>query len=155
MFTLSHPWWEYCVRAALIYGAVLVMMRLSGKRTVGQFTPFDLLVMLLLSEAVSNSLAAGDDSISAGWIVAASLIALNATLGFLTSRSRRLEAFIEGSPVLIGRDGKIYKDVLLKHRIGQGDMAKALREADCELEDMKCVFLEPDGNISVLKRKNV
>ncbi|WP_326540461.1 hypothetical protein [Pseudorhodoferax sp.] len=64
MFELHVPWWELVVRAAAVYVVLMVLIRLSGKRTVGQFTPFDLLAMVLLSEGVSNSMLAGDASCS-------------------------------------------------------------------------------------------
>ncbi|MFX1679909.1 hypothetical protein PV762_11770 [Mitsuaria sp. CC2] len=153
MFELHVAWWELLARAALIYLALLVMVRLSGKRTVGQFTPFDLLVVMLLSEAVSNGLSGGDDSVAGAWILAATLIAMNACIGFLGSRSKRLEGWLEGSPVLIGRDGTWFDRELRRHRIGTADVEKALREADCDLEEMHMGVLESDGSISILKRK--
>ena len=153
MFDLHVQWWELLARAALIYLALFVMVRLSGKRTVGQFTPFDLLVVMLLSEAVSNGLSGGEDSVTGAWILAATLIVMNAFIGFLGSRSKRLEALLEGSPVLIGRDGEWFPQALRRHRLGAADVEKALREADCELEELHMGVLESDGSISILKRK--
>jgi len=153
MFDLSMPWWEFIVRGATVYFVLLVLVRVSGKRTVGQFTPFDLLVVMLLSEAVSNSLSGEDNSLIGGLIIAATLVALNLSLGVFSSRSRRMEQLLEGSPVLIGRDGRIFTEVLRKHRLGQGEIEEALREADCDLAEMRCAFLETDGGITVLKRK--
>ena len=66
MLDLSIPAWEFVVRAAVVYIALLVMVRISGKRTVGQFTPFDLVVVLLLSESVSGAIAAQDKSLAGG-----------------------------------------------------------------------------------------
>ncbi|MDB5963706.1 MAG: hypothetical protein JWQ72_206 [Polaromonas sp.] len=150
MFTLSLPWWELVSRAALVYLALLLMMRVSGKRTVGQFTPFDLLVVMLLSESVSNSLSGGDDSLAGGLLLAATLIAMNVSMAFLTSRSRSLQKHIEGEAVLIGRNGVIFHDVLKKQRVPYSDVERALRENDCALDQMKCAFLEADGDISIL-----
>jgi uncharacterized membrane protein YcaP (DUF421 family) len=152
MFELDLPWWELVARAALVYAALLVLVRLTGKRTVGQFTPFDLLVMLLLSEAVSNALSGGDDSVGGGLLAAGTLLALNVLVAWLTARSRRVETLIQGRAVLLGRDGRVYDEVLLRERVGQADFDKALREADCRLEEMRCAFLEADGSISILKR---
>ncbi len=153
MLELSRPWWELMLRAFLVYASLLVMVRISGKRSVGQFTPFDLLVMLLLSEAVSNGLSGGDDSLIGGLLLAATLIGLNLVLGYLTSRSVALEKLAEGAPVLLGRNGKLYDKALRENRVGQADVNRALREADCSLQNMRCIFLETDGSISVLKRK--
>ena len=151
MFELDLPWWELVLRASLIYIALLVMMRFTGKRTVGQFTPFDLLVVMLLSEGVSNSLRGGDESVWGGLLVAATLIIINLVVGFVTSRSSRAQALVEGAPVLIGKDGKIFEQVLKKHHLPPSDVEQALREADCNKADMKYAFLEVDGKISILK----
>jgi uncharacterized membrane protein YcaP (DUF421 family) len=154
MLNLDHPWWEFVVRAFVVYTVLLVLVRLTGKRTVGQFTPFDLLVVLLMSEAVSESLSGGDESLVGGLIGAATLLVLNLGMGTLTARVRKAETFIEGTPVLIARDGTVFDDVLRRHRVGQGDWEKALREADAELHEVRRAFLESDGNISILKRKD-
>lgn len=152
MFSPSLPWWEFPARAALVYAALLVMVRLSGKRTVGQFTPFDLLVVMLLSESVSNALGGGDESVAGGLMAAASLIVLNGVVAIASARSRRVERLVEGDAVLIGRDGRLYDEVLRRHRVGAGDIARALREADCEVHELRLAFLEADGSISVQKR---
>jgi len=151
MFDLDLDWWELVARGAIVYLALLAMMRLSGRRTVGQFTPFDLLVVMLLSEAVSNSMTGGDESLFGGLIIAATLLSLTMLLAFLTSRSKKLEQIIEGSPVLIGRDGVFFDTVLKNCRLSQSDVEEALREADCPRPHMKCAFLEADGRISIMR----
>lgn len=153
MFEPSLPWWEFVVRAAVIYVILLVFVRLSGKRTVGQFTPFDLLVVMLLSEGVSNALHGGDESIFGGLISAATLIVLNLLAAFASTHSEKADHALEGVPVLVGKDGKTFDDVLRRHRVSQSDMQKALREADCEQAEMASAVLEADGNISVAKRR--
>jgi uncharacterized membrane protein YcaP (DUF421 family) len=152
MLDMQLPWWEFVVRGALIYLVLLVLVRLSGKRTVGQFTPFDLVVVLLLSEAVSNGLTGGDDSVSGGLLVAATLMALNVGLSYLTSHHRRIEEIVEGREVLLGRDGTIYEDVCKRQRVSVADVEKVLREHDCLRKEMRCAFLEADGSISIIKK---
>ena len=182
MFDLSVPWWEFVVRASAVYLVLLTMVRLTGKRTVGQFTPFDLVVVLLLSEAVSGAINAQDESLGGGLIAAATLVVLDSVIAIVTARSKKADALLEGSPVLIGRDGVIYKDVLkrervpvadvvlqgnpvligrdgviydevLKHqRVPRSDVEKALRGADCQIEDMRMAILEADGNINIMKK---
>ena len=151
MFDMALPWWELMVRAALVYLALLIMVRISGKRTVGQFTPFDLLVVMLLSESVSASLSGGDNSLPAGLVAAGTLILLNLAVAYATARSNRLQTAIEGQPILIGRHGQVFKDKLLTNHISLLDFNQALREVDCEIQDMRCAFLEADGKISILK----
>lgn len=152
MFDMDLPWWEFIVRGTMVYLALLIMVRLSGRRTVSQLTPFDLLVVMLLSEAVSNGLSGGDDSVAGGLIIAATLIALNASIGLLSANSRKMEAMFEGEAVLIGRDGVFFDKVCKRNRVGQLDIEQALRQADCARHEMQCSFLEPDGSITVLKR---
>jgi uncharacterized membrane protein YcaP (DUF421 family) len=152
MFDMDLAWWEFIVRGAVVYLALLLMVRLSGRRTVGQFTPFDLLVVMLLSEAVSNSLSGGDDSLAGGLIIAGTLIALNMFVALLSSRSRRMAAVLDGTPVLLGRDGRFFDNVVKDCRITAADLEQALRTADCPLHKMQCAFLEADGDITIQKK---
>ncbi|MGV3569416.1 MAG: DUF421 domain-containing protein [Ramlibacter sp.] len=152
MFEMQSPWWEFMVRGAIVYLVLLVMVRITGKRTVGQFTPFDLIVVMLLSEAVSNSLSGGDESIQGGLIAAGTLVLLDVVIAMVTSRSGKVDAVLQGTPVLVGRDGVVYKDVLQRERVPLSDIEKALRGADCQLEDMRMAILEADGNINILKK---
>lgn len=151
MFDMELPWWEFIVRGLAVYLLLLVMVRLSGRRTVGQFTPFDLLVVMLLSEAVSNSLSGGDESLVGGLIAAATLVAINSFVALLSSRSQRIEKLVDGSAVLIGRDGVFFDKVVRNCRLSQSDLEEALREHDCPRPEMKCAFLEADGGISILR----
>lgn len=151
MFELNVPWWELPARAAVIYFVLLVLMRASGKRTVGQFTPFDLLVVMLLSEAVSNGLNGSEESITGSLLAACTLIGLNVLVAMVTARDTRLQTLAEGEAVLVGRDGRLLMKVLRRNHVPAMDVERALREADCDLKDMKFAFLEADGGISVLK----
>ncbi|WP_426341501.1 DUF421 domain-containing protein [Pseudoduganella sp. S-14] len=151
MFDLDLPWWEYIMRGVAIYGVLLLMMRLSGKRTIGQFTPFDLLVVMLLSEAVSPGLTGGDDSVAGGLIVVVTLVALNVAIAFITARSKKAADIVEGTAVLLGRDGQIFKEALRRNHVTESDLEQSLREADCPREKMKYAFLEADGKITILQ----
>ena len=151
MFDMDLPWWEFIVRGLAVYLLLLVMVRLSGRRTVGQFTPFDLLVVMLLSEAVSNSLTGGDDSLAGGLIAAATLVAINSFIAVLSSRSQSLEKLIDGSAILIGRDGVFFDKIVRNCRLSQADLEEALREHDCPRPEMRCAFLEADGEITILR----
>ena len=152
MFEMELPWWEFALRGAFVYLALLLMVRVSGRRTVGQFTPFDLLVVMLLSEAVSNSLTGGDNSVAGGMIVAGVLVALNMLMSFLSSHSKKMSAILDGTSVLLGRDGKLYEDVMKRCRLSRAEVDEALREADCKLEEMQCAFLEADGRVTIQKK---
>ena len=151
MSEMSLPWWEFVARAALVYLALMLMVRLSGKRTVGQFTPFDLLVVMLLSESVSPGLTGGDDSVAGGLILVVTLVALNVAIAFVIARSRKAADLVEGTAVLLGRDGKIFKEALRRNHVAESDLEQSLREADCPREKMKYAFLEADGKITILQ----
>lgn len=152
MFDMQLPWWEFIVRGAVIYSVLLVMVRISGRRTVGQFRPFDLLVIMLLSESVSNSLSGSDESLSGGLIVAATLIALNTLVATVTARSRTVARIVDGTPILLGRDGQVFQQARRAARVTEGDIEQALHEADCSLEDAQYIFLESDGSICILQK---
>lgn len=153
MFDMDLPWWEFIVRGAIVYLVLLVMVRLSGRRTVGQFTPFDLLVVLLLSEAVSNSLTGGDDSVGGGLIIAATLLTLNTVVAMLSAGSRGMSKVLDGTAVLIGRDGVFFDKIVQRCRITEADLEQALRAADCPRQEMLTAFLEADGDITIQKKK--
>jgi uncharacterized membrane protein YcaP (DUF421 family) len=154
MFDMSLPWWEFILRAVIIYCVLMVMMRVSGRRTVGQFTPFDLLIVMLLSEAVSNSLHGGDEGITGGLIVAATLVTLNLIISTITANSRKAADIIEGTPVLLGRNGQLYKEVIRKCKLSEQEVEEILRQNDAELHETETIFLEPDGEITVQKKKS-
>lgn len=151
MLDLEINAFELILRAAIVYAVLLLMLRLGGKRTVGQFTPFDLLVVMLVSEAAGPSMTGKDQSLTGGLLVCLILIALNATAGFLTARSKTMEKVLDGEAVLLGRDGTIFDSACKKHRLSQSDIEQALREADCELKDLRYAFLEVDGSVSIQK----
>ena len=153
MFDMQHEWWEFIVRAAAVYAVLLVLVRLTGKRTVGQFTPFDLIVVMLLAEAVSGSINGQDESLQGGLLAAATLIVLNTVIAWVSARSSKVDSALEGKPVLVGRDGTIYEDILRRQRVPVSDVEQALREHDCQIEEMRMAVLEADGTISILKRQ--
>jgi uncharacterized membrane protein YcaP (DUF421 family) len=153
LFEMSMPWWEFVLRAIAVYLAVLVLVRLTGKRTVGQFTPFDLLLVVLLGTAVQNSLIGDDVSLLGGLILAATLLALNWGVGFDTARSPRADRWIEGEPVVLARNGEVFQQVLRRQNVSRADFESAKRKADCG-DDARIAIavLETSGAITVIKR---
>jgi uncharacterized membrane protein YcaP (DUF421 family) len=152
MFELSMPWWAFVLRACVVYFVLLGMIRLSGKRTMGQFTAFDMLLVVLLGNAVQNALLGSDNSVAGGLLLAATLIGLNGLVGLLSARSDRIEALVEGSPVLLAHDGKVYKDVLRRELVSGQDFEKAMREAGIEdVGDIRLAVLETNGHITVVR----
>jgi len=154
LFELAMPWWEFVLRGIAVYFILLAMLRLSGKRTVGQFTPFDLLVVVLLGTAVQNSLIGEDYSLLGGLILAATLVACNWLVGFVSARSERLEEVIQGGPVLLARDGAVFDGVLRAQNLSRNDLHEALRDHGLrEPSQAALVTLEVDGTITVVPRE--
>ncbi|MDI9238316.1 DUF421 domain-containing protein [Lysobacter sp. LF1] len=153
MFEMSMPWWEFMLRAVVVYVVLLAMIRLSGKRTMGQFTAFDMLLIVLLGNAVQNALLGKDTSMTGGLLLAATLMVLNWTVGFLTARSHKAERLLEGAPVVLARNGHIYRDVLRRELVSRDDFAKSMREAGCsEVDRIHLALLETNGHITILLR---
>src|SRR5437879_12408199 len=97
MWHIAVPWSELVIRSVVVYIFLLVLLRVTGKRQVGQLAPFELVLLLVLSNAVQNSMNAGDNSLVGGLISATTLVLLNLGVGFLTYKNKRLEALIERS----------------------------------------------------------
>jgi uncharacterized membrane protein YcaP (DUF421 family) len=153
MFDLAMPWWAFVLRACIVYFILLALIRASGKRTMGQFTPFDMLLVVLLGNAVQNALLGQDTSVGGGLLLALTLLSLNWVVGLVSARSARVEALVEGVPVLLARDGKVYKDVLRRELISRADFDKAMRECGCEdIEDIRMAVLETNGHITLVTR---
>jgi len=153
MFTLQVPWWELLLRGSLVYLALFLIFRLSGKRQVGQLTPFDLVLLLIISNAVQNAMVGPDTSLLGGLIVALVLIVWNRLLGYLSTRSRRMERLIEGRPEVVVHRGRVYEDVLHRNDISLDELRAALRRNGAfDLSEVEYALLETNGALSVKKR---
>ncbi|UXI69864.1 DUF421 domain-containing protein [Tahibacter amnicola] len=154
MFDLSLPWWHFVVRGAVVYLVLMVLVRIAGKRTVGEFTPFDLLVVILIGETTQGALTGGDNSVLGAIIVAATLVALNYGVGFASTRSRLIDTLTEGEPVIVVRDGRILHKAMRRNNLPESDLEEALRKADVtDPADVQLAVLETNGEITVVTRK--
>jgi uncharacterized membrane protein YcaP (DUF421 family) len=155
MFNLSIPWYELILRGAIIYVFLLVLLRVTGKRQVSQLSPFDLVLLLVLSNAVQNAMNGGDNSLVGGVILALTLVALNFVVGFATWKSKRLEALVEGRPEILIHNGKLYSEVMTRQQLTHHELNSALRAAGCAcVEEVHFAFLENDGQITVQAKVN-
>jgi uncharacterized membrane protein YcaP (DUF421 family) len=153
MFDLSLPWWQFVIRGALVYLALMLLLRISGKRTVGEFTPFDLLVVILIGETAQGALTGGDESVLGALIVAATLIALNYLIGFASARSRLMDKLVEGEPVVIAHNGRILEAALRRNNLPKTDLEEAMRKSQVtEPKDIAIAVLETNGEITVIKK---
>ena len=155
MWNMAVPAWELIVRGMAVYVFLLVLLRLTGKRQVGQLAPFDLVLLLVLSNAVQNSMNAGDNSLIGGLIVATTLVVLNYAIGFATYRSKTLEALIEGRPEVLIHNGHLYEDVMARAQLTHHELNAALRQGGCTcIEEAHSAILENNGSISVVPKKS-
>ena len=155
LFQLSAPWWVFVLRATAIYALVMVLVRVSGKRAVGQFTPFDLVLLILIGNAVQNGINGGDNSLTGAAIMATTLIALNYAVAYVTSRNRKVEKFVEGVPVLLARDGQLFEAVLRRELVSREDFREALRMNGVDdVAEVELALLETNGSISVVKKRD-
>lgn len=153
MFDLSVPWWELVIRTAVVYVFLIALLRLTGKRQVGQLAPIDLILLLVLSNAVQNAMTGGDNSLLGGLIAAAVLVGLNFGLSALTFRNRRFENMIEGHPEIIVHNGKVLQVAMTRTKLTHRELNAAIREAGCaSIDDVKLAVLENTGDISVISR---
>src|SRR5438552_2641499 len=120
-------WWEFVARAVIVYLFLLVLLRLTGKRQVGQLAPFDLVLLLILSNAVQNAMNGGDNSYTAGVLSAGTLVLVNGMIGYATFRSKWLEGLVEGRPTVLIHNGKLYESVLRAQRLTHHELLAALR----------------------------
>src|SRR5271166_33513 len=111
MWVPTVHWAVLILRAVLVYLFLIVLLRLTGKRQVGQLAPFDLVLLLVLSNAVQNAMNGGDNSVLAGILSACTLVLVNYLVGLASWRSKRVEALIEGRPEVLIHNGKLYEEV--------------------------------------------
>jgi uncharacterized membrane protein YcaP (DUF421 family) len=149
MFDLSVPWWELVLRGVVVYGFLIVLLRITGKRQIGQLSPFDLVLLLIISNAVQNSMNAGDNSLIGGLILAATLIVINHIVGLVTYKSKKLETIIEGRPQVLIHEGKIFNDVMNDAKLTRLELDATLRQLGYfELREVKLAILENNGKVT-------
>ncbi len=143
---------QIVLRTGVIYLLVLIGVRLSGKREVGQMTPFDLTLLLLLSNSVQNAMTGPDTSLMGGIVAACTLLVLNYGIAGVSGSSRRLRRLIQGEPTLLVHDGKIIEPHMAKERVSLDELHRALREHGINsCDQVALAVLEVDGSISCLK----
>ncbi len=151
-FPGSHVLLQIVLRTGVIYLLVLIGVRLSGKREVGQMTPFDLTLLLLLSNSVQNAMTGPDTSLAGGAVAACTLLILNYLVAELSGTNRRFRRLIEGQPSLLIHDGKTIESHMAREHVSVDELHRALREHGINsVDQVALAVLEVDGSISCLK----
>jgi uncharacterized membrane protein YcaP (DUF421 family) len=152
MLTSWHAALGIVLRTTVIYVLVLLGIRLTGKREVGQMTPFDLTLLLLLSNSVQNAMTGPDTSLVGGVAAACVLLLLNYFFAEASGMNRRFRRLIQGSPTLLIHNGDLLASHCAKEHISLDEIQRALREHGVSsIKDAALAVLEVDGSISVLK----
>jgi uncharacterized membrane protein YcaP (DUF421 family) len=155
MWSISFPWWHLLIRSVVVYVAVLMLLRLGGKRQVGQLNVAQFAALLLISNAVQNSMNGGDNSITGGLISAAVLILLSYVFSFLTYHSKDWENFIQGSPTLLIHHGRLIHSNLRAELMSIRELRVLLRKQGVQdLADVEEAVLESDGFISITRKSD-
>ena len=140
------------LRTVIVYLVVLIGVRLSGKREVGQMTPFDLTLLLLLSNAVQNAMTGPDTSLAGGVVAASTLLIVNYFVADLSGMNRRFRRFIQGEPTMLIHDGEIIESHMAKEHVSMDELQRSMREHGIsDYHQVAIAVLEVDGSISFLK----
>jgi uncharacterized membrane protein YcaP (DUF421 family) len=154
LFSIPIPVWEKILRAAAVYVFLIVGLRLSGKRELAQLNPFDLVVLLTLSNTVQNAIIGDDNSLLGGLIGAAALMFINYMTVRFMFHHPRLERLVEGSPVAMIKHGKLQKGCLRRELISTAELQAAARRQGFEsLREIDEAILEPGGTITFLRKE--
>jgi uncharacterized membrane protein YcaP (DUF421 family) len=153
MWELHVPAWELMVRATVVYLALLVALRLFGKREVGQFTLIDLVLILLVANAVQPAMTGPDTSLSGGLLIITTLVVVNRGIAYGRARIPLLQHLLESPPTVLARDGKWISQALDHEELSIEDCEMAMREHGiADVAEVELAVLEADGMISVVPR---
>jgi uncharacterized membrane protein YcaP (DUF421 family) len=154
MFALGLPILEKILRPIIIYFALVIGLRLAGKRELAQLNPFDLVVLLTLSNTVQNAIIGDDTTVTGGLIGAATLLTLNYFVVRLTSRNRKIERLFEGSEDTLVENGKVNAKIMEREGLSVVELEIAAhKQGLSSLSEVEKAILEPEGGISFIARQ--
>lgn len=153
MWELHVPVWELMLRSTLIYLAMVAAFRIFGKREVGQFTLIDLVLILLVANAVQPAMTGPDTSLTGGLVIIGTLVIENRAIAWARARIPFVQRLLESTPTVLARDGKWITKALDREELSVEDCEMAMREHGIEkVAEVELAVLEPDGVISVVPR---
>ena len=153
LWKTAFPYWQFAVRAAIVYIFILVLIRIGGKREVGQMGAGEFVAILLISNAVQNSMNGGDNSVTGGLIMATVIVLLSTLVAYLTYKSKAFERVIQGTPTLLVHKGQVLQDHLRRELLNESELRTILRHQGIhELNEVEEAVLESDGYVSVTRK---
>jgi uncharacterized membrane protein YcaP (DUF421 family) len=154
MFHLGLPWAEKILRPVVVYFFLVVGLRVAGKRELAQLNPFDLVVLLMLSNSVQNAIIGDDNSVTGGVISATTLLAVNYVVVRFLYGHEKLEELVEGAPDLLIKDGRIHLENCRRELITTSELtAAAHKQGLSSLDEVETAILESGGTISFFAKK--
>jgi uncharacterized membrane protein YcaP (DUF421 family) len=143
------------LRGLSVYIFLLIIFRISGKRSLGQVTSFDFVLLLIIAETTQQALLGDDYSVTNAFLLIGTLVGIDIGLSLLKQRSAKLDQLLEGAPLVIVEDGKPLKDRMDKARVDEEDVLHAARELQGleRIEQIKYAVLERNGDITVVPKQ--
>ena len=145
---------ESVIRAAIVYVVLMLLFRIAGKRSLAEVTSFDLVLLLIISEATQQAMIDNDNSMTNSLLLVATLIGMNILLSVVTKRWKSLDKLVEDVPLVILKNGEPLRDRMRKERIDEDDILEAARASEGleRLDQIKFAILERTGHITIVPK---
>jgi uncharacterized membrane protein YcaP (DUF421 family) len=145
---------DVAIRTAIIYVFLVVALRVAGKREVGQLSILDLVVLLVIADAIQNAMVGENTSLLGGIVAASTLIAFDRLLGIIANRSKRVRDVLEGEPRMLVRDGAVLRRALQQEGVDRDELDAVIRSNGLrDVDEVALAVLETNGSISVIPKR--
>jgi len=152
MFDLAMPWWEFAVRGAICYVVLLLLLRLTGKRSFGELAPFDIVVLIIVGGLLRPAVTGSDHSMLGPFISIVTILAIDKLIGKLAAVFPAVDRLLEGRSVLLAKDGKRIAGALHRNSISQAAFERELRAHGVrDVGETEEVRLEANGRVTLMK----
>ncbi len=147
---------DLAIRAIILYCFVIFVMRAVGRRELSSLTAIDLVLLIVMGDAIQQGLTQDDYSVTGAVIVVSTFAVLQVASAYLGFRSRKLRAVLEGRPVVLIDNGRLVEENLRRHRLTADDVAEEMRlQQIMSFSDLRWAILEANGRISFIERKSL
>jgi uncharacterized membrane protein YcaP (DUF421 family) len=142
------------LRGLVMYGFLLILFRIAGRRTLGQMTNFDFVLLLIISEATQNAMIGNDYSLTNGFLVILTLVGIDISLSFVKQRVPVMERYLDGLPLVLVDQGRPIKNLMDRARVDEQDILASAREKHGleRMDQIKYAVLENNGGISIIPK---
>ena len=146
---------DLALRAIVLFFVVFILTRVIGRRELSSLEPFDLILLIILGDAIQQGLTQDDYSVTGAVIVVSVFAALQVSISYISFRSRHLRPILQGEPIVLVQDGSLIESNLRRERLTAGEIAEAARQEQiASLEEVEWAILENDGRISCIPRRS-